>query len=163
MSDLLLMLVFLPMAAGPFGFWMGLRYPKARDTFVLAVAVLETMMVVSLWTSPVLESGIDGFCGLGIRFVSGDFHTLMATPSPPQAGWRPPSSAGSTWPTWPGRTRYYLFWLMTLGATMGVFLSAISLPPLSSLRSCPLLPLWRSFRLRSRKPSGRETPTWRWR
>lgn len=79
MSDLLLMLVFLPMAAGPFGFWMGLRYPKARDTFVLAVAVLETMMVVSLWTSPVLESGIDGFCGLGIRFVSGDFHTLMAT------------------------------------------------------------------------------------
>ena len=25
MSDLLLMLVFLPMAAGPFGFWMGLR------------------------------------------------------------------------------------------------------------------------------------------
>ena len=78
MSDLLLMMVFLPMAAGPFGFWMGLRYPKARDTFVLAVAVLETMMVVSLWTSPVLESGIDGFCGLGIRFVSGDFHTLMA-------------------------------------------------------------------------------------
>ena len=41
MSDLLVMLVFLPMAAGPFGFWMGLRYPKARDTFVLVVTVLE--------------------------------------------------------------------------------------------------------------------------
>ena len=62
MSDLLLMLVFLPMAAGPFGFWMGLRYPKARDTFVLAVAVLETMMVVSLWTSPVLELSLIHIC-----------------------------------------------------------------------------------------------------
>lgn len=41
MSDLLVMLVFLPMAAGPFGFWMGLRYPKARDTFVLVVTVLD--------------------------------------------------------------------------------------------------------------------------
>ena len=161
MSDLLLMLVFLPMAAGPCGFWMGLRYPKARDTFVLAVAVLETMMVVSLWTSPVLESGIDGFCGLGIRFVSGDFHTLMATLT--ATGWLAATIFCREYMAHVARqNRYYLFWLMTLGATMGVFLSA-ELPPLSSLRSCPLPPLWRSFRPRSRKPSGRETPTWRWR
>ena len=46
---------------------------------MLAVTVLEVMMVVSLWTSPVMERGIDGFCGLGIYFASGDFHTLMAT------------------------------------------------------------------------------------
>ena len=45
MSDLLVMLVFLPMAAGPFGFWMGLRYPKARDTFVLVVTVLELFLI----------------------------------------------------------------------------------------------------------------------
>ena len=123
MSDLLLMLVFLPMAAGPFGFWMGLRYPKARDTFVLAVAVLETMMVVSLWTSPVLESGIDGFCGLGIRFVSGDFHTLMATLT--ATGWLAATIFCREYMAHVARqNRYYLFWLMTLGATMGVFLSA---------------------------------------
>lgn len=123
MSDLLLMLVFLPMAAGAFAFWMGLAYPKARDTVVLAVTVLETMMVVSLWTSPVLESGMDGFCGLGICFVSGDFHTLMATLT--ATGWL----AGTIFcreymAHVVRRNRYYLFWLMTLGATMGVFLSA---------------------------------------
>ena len=83
MSDLLLMLVFLPMAAGPFGLWMGLRYPKARDTFVLAVAVLETTIMVS--------STI--FCREYMAHVA-------------------------------RQNRYYLFWLMTLGATMGVFLSA---------------------------------------
>ena len=122
MSDLLVMLVFLPMAAGAFGFWMGLRYPKARDTFVLAVTVLETMMVVSLWTSPVLESGIDGFCGLGIRFVSGDFHTLMATLT--ATGWLAATVFCREYMAHVERqNRFYLFWLMTLGATMGVFLS----------------------------------------
>lgn len=122
MSDLLLMLVFLPMAAGAFAFWMGLAYPKARDTVVLAVTVLETMMVVSLWTSPVLESGIDGFCGLGIRFVSGDFHTLMATLT--ATGWLAATIFCREYMAHVARqNRYYLFWLMTLGATMGVFLS----------------------------------------
>lgn len=123
MSDLLLTLVFLPMVAGAFAFWMGLRYPKARDTFVLAVAVLETMMVVSLWTGPVLESGIDGFCGLGIRFVSGDFHTLMAALT--ATGWLAATIFCREYMAHVvRRNRYYLFWLMTLGATMGVLLSA---------------------------------------
>ena len=162
MSDLLLMLVFLPMAAGPFGFWMGLRYPKARDTFVLAVAVLETMMVVSLWTSPLLESGIDGFCGLGIRFVSGDFHTLMATLT--ATGWLAATIFCREYMAHVARqNRYYLFWLMTLGATMGVFLSADLFTTFIFFEVMSLLPLWRSFRLRSRKPSRQETPTWRWR
>lgn len=123
MSDLLLMLVFLPMAAGAFAFWMGLAYPKARDAVVLAVTVLETMMVATLWTGPMLESGIDGFCGLGIRFASGDFHTLMATLT--ATGWLAATIFCREYMAHVARqNRYYLFWLMTLGATMGVFLSA---------------------------------------
>lgn len=123
MSDLLLMLVFLPMAAGAFAFWMGLAYPKARDTVVLAVTVLETMMVVSLWTGPVLKRSLDGFCGLGIRFVSGDFHTLMAALT--ATGWLAATIFCREYMAHVARqNRFYLFWLMTLGATMGVFLSA---------------------------------------
>ena len=123
MSDLLLMLVFLPMAAGAFAFWMGLMYPKARDSVVLAVGVLETMMVVSVCTSPALERGMDGFCGLGLRFVSGDFHTLMAALT--ATGWLAATIFCREYMTHVARqNRFYLFWLMTLGATMGVFLSA---------------------------------------
>ena len=123
MPDLLLALVFFPMIAGPFGYWLGQKYSKARDTFVLAAVVLESMMVVTIWTSGPMSTSLEGFCALGIRFSSGDFQTLMAVLT--ASGWLAATIFCREYMVHVHRqNRFYLFWLMTLGATMGVFLSA---------------------------------------
>ena len=100
MSQFLLFPVFFPFLAGPFAYWIGCWYEKARNTFVMSAAALELFLVLTLWTKPELAqatAAVEGFCGLGIQLRAGGFHTQ-------QAGWRPPSSAGSIWPMSISRT-----------------------------------------------------------
>jgi len=125
MSQFLLFPVFFPFLAGPFAYWIGCWYEKARNTFVMSAAALELFLVLTLWTKPELAQAtavVEGFCGMGIQLRAGGFHTLMALLT--ATGWMAATVFCREYMVHVHkRNRFYLFWLMTLGATMGVFLS----------------------------------------
>lgn len=126
MSRFLLFPVFFPMLAGLFAYLLGRWHGKARDMFVLSASAMEVLLVLSIWTNPELSNAsaaVEGFCGLGIQFQAGGFHTLMALLT--AAGWMAASVFCREYMVHvKKRSRFYFFWMMTLGATMGVFLSA---------------------------------------
>ena len=125
MSQFLLFPVFFPFLAGPFAYWIGCWHEKARNTFVMSAAALELFLVLTLWTKPELAQAtavVEGFCGMGIQLRAGGFHTLMALLT--ATGWMAATVFCREYMVHVHkRNRFYLFWLMTLGATMGVFLS----------------------------------------
>ena len=126
MTRFLLFPVFFPMLAGLFAYFLGRWQEKARDMFILSASAMELLLVLVIWTNPELAhttAEVAGFCAMGIRFQTGGFHTLMALLT--AAGWM----AGSVFCREymvhvKKRSRFYFFWMLTLGATMGVFLSA---------------------------------------
>jgi len=123
MDMILAFLVFLPILCGFVSYWIGRRSKPARDAFVLAVTVLELCLVITVFLQGSLSFQIPGFCGLGISFVSGGFRSVMAFLT--ASGWVTATVLSREYFAHVKyRNRYYLFWLMTLGATMGVFLSA---------------------------------------
>ena len=123
MSRNLELLVFLPMVCAPFSYWIGRIWKKARDTFVQAVTTLELLLVIAVMAEEAASVRWEGFCGLGIGFASGGFHTVMAFLT--ASGWLAATILSQEYFAHvKRRNRYYLFWLVTLGATMGVFLSA---------------------------------------
>ena len=126
MDRFLLFPVFFPMLAGLFAFQLGRWQEKARDMFVLSATAMELLLVLTIWTNPELSQAsvaVEGFCALGIRFQAGGFHTLMALLT--AAGWLAASVFCREYMVHVHkRNRFYFFWMLTLGATMGVFLSA---------------------------------------
>ena len=94
--------------------------------FVLSATAMELLLVLTIWTNPELSQAsvaVEGFCALGIRFQAGGFHTLMALLT--AAGWLAASVFCREYMVHVHkRNRFYFFWMLTLGATMGVFLSA---------------------------------------
>ena len=126
MTRFLLFPVFFPVAAGIFAYFLGRWQEKVRDMFILSASSLELLLVLVIWTNPELSEASavwEGFCALGVKFQAGGFHTLMALLT--AAGWL----AGSVFCREymvhvKKRGRFYFFWMLTLGATMGVFLSA---------------------------------------
>ena len=123
-DKLLLMLVFLPFLCAPLSFLIGRRWKRGRDTFALGVSALELLLTLTLLAGGGGERvELPGFCGLGISFQSGDFHTVMALLA--ATGWTAATVFSREYfAHLRRRNRYYLFWLATLGGTMGVFLSA---------------------------------------
>ena len=123
MSSVLELLVFLPMLCAPFSYLIGRKWKKGRDVFVLAVTMLELVLVFVILAEPNASVSLPGFCGLGISFVSGGFHSMMAFLT--ATGWMSATILSREYFAHVRRrNRYYVFWLFTLGATMGVFLSA---------------------------------------
>ncbi|MCI8422409.1 MAG: NADH dehydrogenase [Lawsonibacter sp.] len=123
MKWLLPVLVFLPMACGPVSYLIGRRWKEGRDGFVLGVTGVELALVLVLLLSPELTFVWEDFCGLGIGFVSGGLHTVLALLA--ASGWLAATLLSREYFAHvKHRNRYYLFWLFTLGATVGVFLSA---------------------------------------
>lgn len=142
-------LVFFPMAGALLSYLIGLKNKKARDICANAVTISEFLLMLFTVSNAVLvisnmaaESGytekitcadlgavmeygyrIAGFCGLGISFrldgfrmiygLVTSFMWMMVTLLSPQY-----------FETYRNRNRFYTFLLVTLGATMGVFLSA---------------------------------------
>ena len=123
MNVILPLLVFLPILCAPVGYVIGRKHKPGRDVFVLAVTVLELILTLTVLTQDSLAFQLPGFCGLGVDFESGSFHSLMAFLT--ASGWVTATILSREYFAHVKyRNRYYLFWLMTLGATMGVFLSA---------------------------------------
>ena len=140
-------LVFFPMVGALISYLIGIKSKKSRDIAVVAITVLEFILTVftvidaaGVITDMAKESGylltvamlgsvmdfqvdISGICGMGIHFTLDGFRSIyalvvsfmwmMVTLLSPQY-----------FEKYRNRNRFYAFLLLTLGATMGVFLSA---------------------------------------
>lgn len=124
MATLLPFLVFFPFLCGPVSYLIGRSHKASRDSFVLLIAAVELFGVLSLLLAgePV-QLRYEGVCGLGLGFVWGDFHALTAVLA--ASGWLAATVLSREYFAHVRRrNRYYMFWLFTLGATLGIFLSA---------------------------------------
>jgi len=123
LSSVLLCLVLFPMLCGPVSYLIGRRSKKMRDRFIVLTTLLELLATVAVVVWEQVSLRLDGFCGLGIGFESGGFHSLMALLA--ASGWFAASVLSLEYFSHvKHRNRYYIFWMLTLGATVGVFLSA---------------------------------------
>ena len=125
-SLLLFHVVWFPFAAAFLCYLAGRRHKMLRDRLVELTVVLETGLMV-LAASACIRAGelvfvLDGFCMRGMYLKLDGFRLLYG------------SIAAFMWMMtgifsreyfshYRNRNRYYFFYLLTLGATMGVFLS----------------------------------------
>ena len=122
-KGLLLFLVLFPILTSLGVYAARQRGLEHRNRYIQAVPVLELICMgfLLLWPGAAVE--LPGVCGLGLRFSADGLQMLLAALAAllwmGSALASPAYFAGSE-----GCNRYYVFWLMTLGALMGVFLAA---------------------------------------
>lgn len=121
-SIILPFLVFFPMLGGIIGYIIGRKNKNARDYWAMLVTLLTfgaSLLLIGK-EEAFRETGI---CGLGLLFAGGGLQVILAV------------LTGAIWFITTiyskeyfqqdrNRNRYYLFMLLTEGATMGIFLSA---------------------------------------
>ncbi len=127
MAYLLPAAVFLPMLCAPAAYLIGRKSKKLRDVFAAAVQVLSLVPALALLVRA-LSGGEDvtwalnGFCGMGLHFRADGFRSLYVSVA--SVMW---CFTGLFSPEYfahyRNRNRYTFFCLLTLGATLGVFLS----------------------------------------
>lgn len=124
---LIYLMVFMPMAGALVSYLIGRVSKKARNYFVSGLTVLEFVLSVVLVA---LDAGREGMliyvpeiCGMGLTFTIDGFRVLYAAIA--CFMWMCTSLfSGEYFAHYRNRNRYYLFQLLTLGATTGIFLSA---------------------------------------
>lgn len=140
-ADLCLgILVFYPMAGALAAYLIGRKNKAARDYFADFVVISEFISALWLFINycpppdsiPIAPGditinyplfGIDGFAGLGIHFMADEFRCVYALVA--SIMWMMTTVFSREYfKHYRNRNRYYMFMLITLGATMGVFLSA---------------------------------------
>ena len=119
--------VFMPMVAAGVSYLIGRKEKHLRDKFVVAVSMAELLLTLILFgisgTDGRFALNIPGICGMGLHFTVDGFRVIYGT------------IAAFMWMTtavfspeyfahYRNRNRYYLFFLLTLGATEAVFFSA---------------------------------------
>ena len=125
MYFLMNMLVFMPVMAAFLSYLLGRRSKSGRDRFVGAVVILEFLLAAALFLTHKEDAlvTLTGICGMGLNFTADGFRTIYAL------------IAAFMWMVtglfspdyfahYRNRNRYYLFQLITLGATEAIFLSA---------------------------------------
>ena len=125
---MLLFLVFFPMAAAVCSYLIGRKDKKLRDHAVQSFCLIEFAVAAAAMGLVVagkeLSAAIPGFCGFGLSFQLDGFRALYAL----VAGvmWLMTSLLSGDYFAhhYRNRNRYYFFFLLTQGATVGVFLSA---------------------------------------
>lgn len=120
---LLLFLVLFPMTCAPISYFAGKTHRRQRNTVSAIVTGLELLAAVLLIVSGPATVGLDGVLGMGLHFSADGFRCLMALIA--AIGWFESTLMLREYLAYgKNRNRYYTFWLMTLGGTVGVFLSA---------------------------------------
>lgn len=121
-------LVFFPMIAAVCSYGIGRRSKSARDAFVI-VSCLVTFLaaayaLVGVARGAAYRLTIPGFCGMALNFELDGFRALYALVG--GVMWLATSMLSRQYFAhhYHNRNRYYFFYLMTLGATLGVFLSS---------------------------------------
>lgn len=129
MSLVICSLVFFPIAAAPIGYVIGRKRKDFRDYFVDIITGVEfgifSFLFINMLINGSSSTSIDipGFCGLGLSFMLDGFRILYGTIA--AFMWFTTTLFSKEYFThYRNRNRYYFFLLLTLGATVGVFLSA---------------------------------------
>ena len=122
---ILLFLVLFPMVSAIISYMIGRKSKTYRNYFAALVTIIEFAIFAYLFVTFKEEQRFvwDGFCYLGLRLSLDGFRVIYGL------------VAGLMWMMttlfskqyfvhYRNRNRYFMFTLMTLGATVGVFLSA---------------------------------------
>ncbi|MDO5299390.1 MAG: proton-conducting transporter membrane subunit [Clostridia bacterium] len=124
---LLAFLVFFPMIAAVVSYLVGRKNKGLRDVIVI-LSCLITLLAAGVAVAGVIAGraislAIPGFCGRGLSFALDGFRALYALVG--AVMWLATSMLSREYFAnhYRNRNRYYFFYLMTLGATLGVFLS----------------------------------------
>lgn len=119
---LLSLLVFLPLAVAPISYGVGRRSKGGRDVFAVCVSALELLLALTACFRPWGQTELPGLCGQGLLLRTDGFRAvytcLIAFMWFVTLLFSPEYNAHHH-----NRNRYYFFNLLTLGATMGVFLA----------------------------------------
>lgn len=126
-SILIYLMVFMPMVGAFVSYLIGRKSKTKRDRFVVFLTILEFCLAVIL---VIQGEGMDGtlvavpeICGMGLTFTVDGFRVLYAAIA--CFMWACTSVFSEEYfAHYRNRNRYYLFQLLTLGATTGIFLSA---------------------------------------
>ncbi|MBQ4608010.1 MAG: sodium:proton antiporter, partial [Clostridia bacterium] len=116
------------MAAAFVSYAIGRRDKRARDSFVIGACLAELAVVVmallGVLRGEAYVLDIPYFCGMGLHFELDGFRALYALVG--GVMWLATSMLSREYFAhhYHNRNRYYMFFLMTLGATLGVFLSS---------------------------------------
>ena len=127
MNILIYLLVFMPMAAAVVSYLVGRKSKNGRDLFVVFTVAAEfalslALLVLGSAEEEVLVS-LPGICGMGLHFTVNGFrriYVVIAALMWLVSGQFSPEYFAH----YRNRNRYYLFQLVTLGATEAIFLSA---------------------------------------
>ncbi len=116
--------VFIPFLLAPAAYVLGLRDDKARDLFVIGVSFLELVLALVLFFRGAPPLDLNGIFYTGVHFETGGFRRTYALIT--ALMWAGTSLFAREYflEEREGLARYWLFVLMTLGATEGVMLSA---------------------------------------
>lgn len=121
-NSMLPILTFFPMLGAVVGYGIGRRNKKARDLWAWILAALVFAGSLTL-IGKKSAYAIPGFCGLGISFAADGFGVVLAVLT--GAIWLLTTLFSKEYMADErNRNRYYFFVFLTLGATMGIFLSA---------------------------------------
>ena len=125
MHSLIYLLIFMPMAAAVLSCLLGRRSKTVRDLFMRSVVAAEFVLSLLLLCSgeEALAVSLPGVCGMGLHFTVDGFrriYVVIAALMWLVSGLFSPEYFSH----YRNRNRYYLFLLVTLGATVAVFLSA---------------------------------------
>ena len=124
---LIYLMVFMPMAGALVSYLIGRKNKTARDYFVAGLTILEFIFAALLVAADVGHEGtlvyVPEVCGMGLTFTVDGFRVLYAAIA--CFMWMCTSVFSREYfAHYRNRNRYYLFQLLTLGATAGIFLSA---------------------------------------
>lgn len=120
---MLIVLVFLPILASLAAFPIWKRSEKSANALLLGVTGLVFILALSLLFTGKQTAELSGFVGAGLSFESGALRSVMAVLA--AFMWLMTALASPEY--FDGARangRYYMFYLWTLGALLGVFLAA---------------------------------------
>ena len=126
-SILIYLMIFMPVIGAFVSYLMGRKSKVARDYFFAGISILEFVLALMLvlqyekWAGNIVT--LPEVCGMGLNFVVDGFRVLYAAIA--TFMWMMTAVFSKEYfEHYRNRNRYYLFQLVTLGATVGIFLSA---------------------------------------
>lgn len=129
MEGLIYVLIFMPMVGAGISYIVGRKNKKGRDYLAAAITVLEFALAVFLMSKYIAGgmtqnmTEMSGVCGMGLKFTVDGFRAVYVCIA--AFMWMGTSLFSIEYfGHYRNRNRYYLFQLITLGATAAIFLSA---------------------------------------